>query len=470
MPIDYSKWDNLELSDDSDVEIHPNIERGTFLRLRQKKIRDDRENRRIKREGNEAMIAMNKDLIERISKLRAQVLEADEPKMNAILQQWQTDVAEAHKHKVERDGAISQGKQPEQPSEEDMMAALKARISDDLLKAAAKLDSLEEKQAELAKQLAVHVENLRKNLQTAERELEQVKKEEARHIAPDSIVHDGFDRSFVSTAKPADANKSSISAKKTTVTADEVLNPGSVGKHSDVAVEEEEEIEGMDENGELELDSDARAFAKLSKLTDSNDFIRKNLSIISDRKSDQIMAQAFTMELDGKKKLARQYVKQALILTYILKMGASGVNVFFNRVGPKGPAQDSFERDVASYYERIEERCKVIKSERDADDADDEPEVESIQLQCDDPNAPIRIYVPSEDEEVAQRLELFDQLPEDFKDALRVGTLEAINKVLATVSGSEAERLLGICGEGGFLAIDGEIVVDPSENAEQSAN
>ncbi|KAJ2357940.1 hsp90 co-chaperone Cdc37, partial [Coemansia sp. RSA 2611] len=73
MPIDYSKWDNLELSDDSDVEVHPNIERGTFMRLRQQKIREDRENRRIRKERAEALIAMNKDLVERISQLRDKV-------------------------------------------------------------------------------------------------------------------------------------------------------------------------------------------------------------------------------------------------------------------------------------------------------------------------------------------------------------------------------------------------------------
>ncbi|KAJ2517811.1 hsp90 co-chaperone Cdc37, partial [Coemansia sp. RSA 2049] len=73
MPLDYSKWDNLELSDDSDVEIHPNIERGTFLRLRQRKIREERENRRVRKERNEALISMNKDLIERVTGLRDRV-------------------------------------------------------------------------------------------------------------------------------------------------------------------------------------------------------------------------------------------------------------------------------------------------------------------------------------------------------------------------------------------------------------
>ncbi|KAA8564058.1 hypothetical protein EYC84_012047 [Monilinia fructicola] len=36
MPINYSKWDALELSDDSDVEVHPNVD---------KQIREEEQNR-----------------------------------------------------------------------------------------------------------------------------------------------------------------------------------------------------------------------------------------------------------------------------------------------------------------------------------------------------------------------------------------------------------------------------------------
>ncbi|KAJ2723993.1 hsp90 co-chaperone Cdc37 [Coemansia sp. Benny D115] len=474
MPIDYSKWDNLELSDDSDVEIHPNIERGTFLRLRQRKIREERENRRIKREGSEALIAMNKSLIESIGKLRTQVAEASAEQMDEISKQWEQDVVKARKRKEEHDAAMEKGEQMPQPSEQDMLDALKARISDDLLKAAAKVDSLDEKRSEFTKQLDVHIGKLQENLKTAERDLEEVKKEEAKHIAPDTIIHEGFSRSFVggSSSKTGGESSKPKSVPKTTtvkqtITTEEVLNPDSVGKHKDLVAakeDEDESGEGIDENGELELDDDARAFSKLTSLSDSYDFIRKNFSVVSDRKSDQIMGQAFTSELEGKKKTARQYVKQALILTYILKMGSTGINVFFSRVGTKGSAQDMFEKDVESYYARIEERCKVIKSE--SENAKNEPEVESIQLQCDDPNAPIRISVPAEDEQDAERLALFDQLPEEFKNALREGTLEAINKVLATVSGTEAEHLLSICGQGNFLTIDGEIVVDANEKNE----
>ena len=33
--IDYSKWDNIQLSSDDDEDCHPNIEKYTWRRLRQ---------------------------------------------------------------------------------------------------------------------------------------------------------------------------------------------------------------------------------------------------------------------------------------------------------------------------------------------------------------------------------------------------------------------------------------------------
>lgn len=48
MPVDYSKWDALELSDDSDFEPHPNVDKRSFIRAKQAQIhqqRADRKNR-----------------------------------------------------------------------------------------------------------------------------------------------------------------------------------------------------------------------------------------------------------------------------------------------------------------------------------------------------------------------------------------------------------------------------------------
>ncbi|KAK1042473.1 hsp90 co-chaperone Cdc37, partial [Friedmanniomyces endolithicus] len=42
MPVDYSKWDALELSDDSDIEVHPNVDKRSFIRAKQNQIHQQR--------------------------------------------------------------------------------------------------------------------------------------------------------------------------------------------------------------------------------------------------------------------------------------------------------------------------------------------------------------------------------------------------------------------------------------------
>jgi Cdc37 N terminal kinase binding len=46
MPVDYSKWDALELSDDSDFEEHPNIHKPSFIRAKQAQIHQQRAERK----------------------------------------------------------------------------------------------------------------------------------------------------------------------------------------------------------------------------------------------------------------------------------------------------------------------------------------------------------------------------------------------------------------------------------------
>ncbi|KAJ2615203.1 hsp90 co-chaperone Cdc37 [Coemansia sp. RSA 1365] len=468
MPIDYSKWDNLELSDDSDVEIHPNIERGTFIRLRQRKIREERERRLLTKERAEALVAMNKDLITRITQLRDRVSAADESTMKDIVEEWENDVEKSRAFTRKRDEAVKNGKEPSQPSEEEMVAALKARISDDLLNAAAKTDTLEERRKEYTAQLNAHIEKLSKSLQSAEREAEAATKDIERHIDPDTIAHTGFDRTYVSkggsSSAKSETDKGESSkgkqAEKQTVTTDEVLNPKSVSKAQ--ATEEDDDSNAIDENGDLRLDSDSKAFANLTNMSDSMDYILKHLKIVSEEKTNQILGHAFTHELAGRKDMAKRYVHQGLILTYILELGSSGVNMFFNRIGTQGSARDMFLKDVESRYKHIETRCKVIQNETNQKD---EHEVESIQLQTEDPDAPIKISVPDESnkKEDPKRIELFNQLPKAFRDALKVGTISELNKVLATIPGPEAEHILEICGQGMFLHVDEEVIVDPNE-------
>ncbi|RPD52499.1 hypothetical protein L227DRAFT_489945, partial [Lentinus tigrinus ALCF2SS1-6] len=54
MPLNYSKWDNLELSNDTDIEAHPNLDKCSLKRLmrsrkwKQRAIHEQRKERKLK--------------------------------------------------------------------------------------------------------------------------------------------------------------------------------------------------------------------------------------------------------------------------------------------------------------------------------------------------------------------------------------------------------------------------------------
>jgi cell division cycle protein 37 len=48
MSLDYSKWDNLEISDDSDIEVHPNVDKRSMIKWKQEAIHRERAERKAK--------------------------------------------------------------------------------------------------------------------------------------------------------------------------------------------------------------------------------------------------------------------------------------------------------------------------------------------------------------------------------------------------------------------------------------
>lgn len=123
-------------------------------------------------------------------------------------------------------------------------------------------------------------------------------------------------------------------------------------------------------------------------------------------------------------------------------------------------ARRIFTDDVEDTYKRIRDRCKVLAEERA------ERGVETIQLQATDPNTKIHIAVPDDDspEEVKK---IFDQFPQEFQDALKAGTLEAVNKVLEKMRADLAEQVVKVCNACGFLSVEGEIIDQTKEIPDQ---
>lgn len=106
---------------------------------------------------------------------------------------------------------------------------------------------------------------------------------------------------------------------------------------------------------------------------------------------------------------------------------------------------------VDSLYSRIKKRCTEMIAEQSS-----QSQVETIQLQPMGDGSQLTIRVPQPEDE--QAYTAFIGMPQEFQDALKTGKLEELNKVLEKLPVPEAENLVKLCSDYGFLDVEGEVI------------
>ena len=343
MPVDYSKWDALELSDDSDFEPHPNVDKRSFIRAKQSQIHQQRAERKHRIATLQYERGVNDGLLRRIDTLLAE-LRAHEAaardkargEKDAFI--YQALIASAGDPDEDEappppEGVHAQEGEPIRYSQ--MMGALVDQVkkevdevgSDDWYKGYVKGIEGHKKK----------VQGLQKELQTKLAELE---KEESRKITSESI-RDGFNSSSVSKDKNISGASGSGKAPTKAV---EVLNPAALKKDA-LAAEDGAQSSGADADvdergGALADDEDAtepsEAGKKFSKIKvgdykASLQFISGHPSVLAERETDGLLVWGFDAQLKGQSDFAKQCVHQALLLQYCRTLGPDGVRLFFKR-------------------------------------------------------------------------------------------------------------------------------------------
>ncbi|KAI9852758.1 MAG: hsp90 co-chaperone Cdc37 [Thelocarpon superellum] len=466
MVLDYSKWDALELSDDSDIEVHPNVDKRSFIRAKQNQIHQERFRRRHQIDTLKYERVINDGLLTRIDRLIGALQQHSTSTRNAdevvfqLLVESVGDPAEDHPP-PRPEGVHSQV--DEQPTYSKMMATLVDQVKKEVdeTKSGSRYE-------EYLKSLQGHqtkVRDLQSELLTRLAELE---KEEGRKITSENI-HTGFDRSSVSKGEKKSSTESSKTGKTTAV---EVLNPGALKKdplarmnsvESGAEADEESGAGGGDDDDDIEPTKLGKDFAKI-KMGDYRaclQFIQEHPSVVAERETDGLLVEAFNSQIAGKDTYARQCVHQALLLQYCRSLGRDGVGLFFKRITTRDhQAQKVFLDDVQSTYARIRTRAGEIAAERAADAASGAG-VEQIQLHAVEPGTTINIVIPQpgSDEPVEQEArKTFETFPPGLQRALESGSLDEVNKVLGKMSVEEAEEVVGQLGESGMLSMEEQII------------
>lgn len=328
MVLDYSKWDALELSDDSDIEVHPNVDKKSFIRAKQNQIHQERFQRRHEIETLKYERIINDGLLKRIDALISALKKHEDSSRDPDELVFQALIESAGDPKEDQPPTPPEGvytHQQEQPKYSQMMGSLVDQVKKEL----------DEKKPESRFQgfitgVGGHRTKVLDLQQELLKKLAELEKLETSKITSENL-HMGFDSSFVSKQKPLEENETA----KTKEANVELLNPGSVNKAGAEAVSSgaEADVEEAQDDENIKVTPLAKDFAKV-KLGDyksSLQFISDNPGIVTERKTDELLMEAFDAQLAGKDEYARQCVHQGLLLQYCRSLGRDGVGLFFKR-------------------------------------------------------------------------------------------------------------------------------------------
>ncbi|KFZ09441.1 hypothetical protein V502_08720 [Pseudogymnoascus sp. VKM F-4520 (FW-2644)] len=475
MSLDYSKWDALELSDDSDIEVHPNVDKRSFIRAKQNQIHQERDHRKLQIATFKYERIINDGFLKRIEgllkALESHKSEAESRSADEIIFQSLMESADPDNDQPPARPEGVHTDEKEMPSYSKMIATLIDQVKATV---AEKKVSDSEKLVAYLKEVKQHkakVDDLQRQLNEKLKELELT---DSKKITSEGI-HTGFDSSSVNKSNPPKPSSTAKpSGAKSNVKAVEVLNPQALDKTTsrdsgaDADVDEPKTAAAGDSSDDEDHHATdiGKKFARI-KMGDYRacvNFIGEHPEVIAERETDGLLIMAFDAELAGKSSVAQQCVHQALLLQYCRTLGRDGVGLFFKRITTPGhQAQKVFTDDVKDTYLRIHKRAKEILKEREKEE--EAGGVEQIQLHAVEPGTEIKIFVPpkelleSADEEERRSREIFEAFPPGLQRALESASLDEVNKVLGKMSVDEAEEVVGQLSEGGMLSL-GEQIID----------
>lgn len=462
MPIDYSKWDKIELSDDSDIEVHPNVDKKSFIKWKQRDIHEKRHQRNIEIKSILVQLTMYAKLNARVDFLLKN-LTGDELLQQSVVDKKinenfdKTEKFDYEKLKETSGDNLRKGLKDltfdpaeieNTPPYNEMIEDLFIQIKEDHPEA----KNNSEKLIEYIKEHRMKIDDV---LSKQTIKLDDLLYQKSMLISSEDI-HTGFDKSFLNKDDEEEAPKPET--KKTT-TIETINSPSS----ADVVKHEQSEKDILDELTVLP------ATAELSKISSSDlsasaAFLIKHPSICTEQQKDALLMTAFDHQLQNDSKTAKQIIHQSLLLQYISQLAGpnpskdqtvKSIKLFISKVSDNSsPAKHAFQQDVENTFNHIKTRCEVIKQEQQQSAQAENGEEEAvIQLKALDDNTELFVNIP---EENTPEYEVFTtKLPQNMQDAVKTGSLEEVNKIFSDLKIEEAERILEVFNECSVIGVSG---------------
>ncbi|KAG8823344.1 hsp90 co-chaperone Cdc37 [Serendipita sp. 411] len=473
--LNYDKWSKLELSDDSDIEGHPNVDHASLVRWKQRDIHEKREERKFKIAHYEQELKNNDALYPKLVEITKTVAEGGPSAFSSTVERLKTQPS-------------PDAPAPGQKKYDEMIYDAMMSVREEC-----KAEGLDGKDDKLGEALVAKLEGQKKQLldrqEYLKQEIVKEKAEQDKKITSDDI-HEGFSSSSVNKAVEPAPITSSLSKKPVTkkaATTIETLNapststanfPRSTTENTAHETEEADDEGEEDEDETLpELTPELLAFSKIKRgnFEESYRFIQEHRSVYVPGADDALLVAAFDAETNGKSDYAKNCVNQALLIQYCEKLGPDGPALFFRRAmqGHKA-ALAVFSKDVDDTYKHLKGRVEATRDEVASGK-------EQVQLVASDPSMSFSFSVPDGppppnltlDEELKDldieqvrealqtRWDVFQSFPQNLQDALKANSLDKVNKVLGKMEVSDAEEVVRLLSSTGIMDVaDGGEVRD----------
>lgn len=401
-PFDYSKWDNIELSDDED-DVHPNIERESWFRMKHRS--------RVEREDRE---------------------EADKKKINTEMKRNNLRMRE-----IEMELKKIQTSKPDPDDSDD----------DDL----EDTDGLE---AEL-KELQLENQNRRNKLDDYEKNKKWNVDNLSKVVDERTIINPTANESkFTSTgyALPDDDDAEEKQTKKSSKGSD-------TSKFKETTIHTP--VQGPDSDSVAMLSyheftekyaEKVEKFMTLSSLEQSKQFLLLHGNILlQENASNYLLLASLEDEMNGLREKMKLTARQSQIISNIAELAktmqrhpGNVIVPFFTRISQK-EFYDGFMQGVNSFIEKIILRAVVKKKEIDAERAKEAEEAAQQEVDLKD--------IPREDRlgpGGLDPMEVIETLPESMQKAFESRDTDKLKEALMKMDAKDVEYHMKRCVDSGL--------------------
>ncbi|CCC68414.1 hypothetical protein NCAS_0B03300 [Naumovozyma castellii] len=479
MVVDYSKWDKIEISDDSDVEVHPNVDKKSFIRWKQQSIHEKRMQRNQDIKNLEAQLEMYKHLNKRVDKL---------------LNEFQ-DEDFASKEKISKflNGSFDKREKSEGENVDPDIATYNEMVEDlfDQLGRDAKKEGNDPNNGKIIKGLLLkHRAKIDSVSKEATEKLKELYIEKNAHISSEDI-HTGFDSSFMNTKTVEEDTKAAEAAAKAidSVKINEAKNSLSEiavtpSKQLDLPAAPLQFIEYKDDVMKLAPETEEFGNISVNDYKKSEQFLLSHMPIISEQQKDALLMKSFEYQLEKDELHTYQVIHQSELLAYIREIYdlkkipfldveemKNIITMFFQKVMFNAGNQrgmESFLDSVKTKFNHIKERSKVLAEEsvnKGQFSSDDVEGVPIVQLKSLDDSTELEVHFPdmnSTDPEELKKIEAFNKIPKKMQDAVKTGDINEVNEVFKDIPEDEAEQILEWFNEADVIGV--RAVLDDEED------